>query len=187
MRTESYAVEERYFRWLYSHIGALSDLNPAHSHWVLAEKLHRRIFEPILPNDENRADDGSDLRDDFCDEYGSWEDSRFIFEPCSVLEMLIALARRMDFLSENSPMDGTGVGRWFWRLMENVSLSHITDDLYGSGARLDSYIDDTIDTFLYRRYSATGSGGLFPLRAPNEDQRVMELWYQMNQYMIENA
>ena len=60
MTTESYAVEERYFRWLYSHIGSVHDLNPSHSHWKLAERLHRRIFEVTVKMDVNREGEGVD-------------------------------------------------------------------------------------------------------------------------------
>ena len=187
MRTENDAVEERYFRWLYAKIGSVTDLNPARSHWLLAERMHQRIFEVILSNDENRESDGTDLRDEFCDEYGSWENSRYIFEPCSMLEMVLALAKRMHFQDDGSVFDDHGIGEWFWKLMRNVELAHLNDAVFSSGTRIGSYVDDVLDTIIYRRYDSSGKGGLFPLRHPNGDQRKTELWYQMNQYMIENS
>lgn len=185
--SSEYAIEERYFRWLYSHIGALTDLNPSHSHWLLAEVLHRRAFESTLVNDENRESDGLALRDEFCDEWGSWEGSRFIFEPCTVLEMLIALAKRMDYVSGGSVIDNTGVGNCFWQMMRNAGLDHITDDGFASTPTTEAYVNSVIDRVMYHRYSEKGVGGLFPLRKPPYDVRNMELWYQMNEYVIENS
>jgi hypothetical protein len=37
-----------------------------------------------------------------------------------------------------------------------------------------------------RDYETDGHGGLFPLRNPPEDQRQVELWYQMGHWMAEN-
>jgi hypothetical protein len=38
---------------------------------------------------------------------------------------------------------------------------------------------------IYRNYSPSGRGGLFPLRHPDEDQRGVEIWYQMAAYLYE--
>jgi hypothetical protein len=74
---------------------------------------------------------------------------------------------------------------WFWQMLENLGLAHISDKLYSSGPRMDSFIDNVIDRLIYRRYSPDGHGGLFPLEFPHEDQRGVELWYQLNAYLIE--
>lgn len=185
MTTESYAVEERYFRWLYSHIGSVHDLNPSHSHWKLAERLHQRIFEVTVKMDVNREGEGIDLRERFGDEEIPWGDSRYVFEPCSVLEMLIGLSIRANYHEDLDPDGDAGVGVWFWQMLENLGLAHISDKLYSSGPRMDSFIDSVIDRLIYRRYSPDGHGGLFPLEFPHEDQRGVELWYQLNAYLIE--
>jgi len=39
---------------------------------------------------------------------------------------------------------------------------------------------------ILRRYSKTGKGGLFPLKHPKKDQTEVEIWYQMQQYVMEN-
>jgi hypothetical protein len=37
-----------------------------------------------------------------------------------------------------------------------------------------------------RLYTTSGYGGLFPLEEPKEDQRKVEIWYQMMAYLGEN-
>ena len=39
---------------------------------------------------------------------------------------------------------------------------------------------------LAREYSDNGHGGLFPLKNPKKDQRKVEIWYQMTEYINEN-
>jgi hypothetical protein len=46
-------------------------------------------------------------------------------------------------------------------------------------------IDDILDSVIWRTYSPDGRGGFFPLNQPQEDQRKIEIWYQMNKYVIE--
>jgi hypothetical protein len=36
---------------------------------------------------------------------------------------------------------------------------------------------------VWRTYEPNGVGGFFPLENPNEDQREVELWYQMSAYV----
>lgn len=81
-------------------------------------------------------------------------------------------------------METLGVGVWFWQMLENLGLAHVSDKLYSSGPHLDSFIDSVIDRLVYRRYSPDGHGVCFPLEFPHKDQRV-ELWYQLNAYLIE--
>ena len=186
MPSKSYAVEERYFRWLYSKIGSLNDTNPKHSHWLLAEVLHNRAFESFVDNDENRESDGTAFREVFCDEEGyEWGNSRFVFEPCTMLELMLGLAKHLDFMEPGSEIDDTGIGVWFWRLAANAGLNHLSDDYCAGIPRATDFINAVCDRIIYRRYSADGQGSFFPMVDPPSDARQMELWYQMNEYMIE--
>lgn len=100
------------------------------------------------------------------------------FEPdASVLEMLIVLARRVSFESYSTP------DAWFWKLLENLELNRCTDYHYNDNVARE--IERTLERFLDRRYSSDGVGGIFPLRQPAGDQRNIELWYQMSEYLRE--
>ena len=186
--TNVLSLEDQYFQWLYGMIGAVSDRNPSHSHWMLAEQLYRKEFRWFIPNDDNRAADGRALRDDFCDLVGSWAESRIIFEPCNMLEMLIGLSRRIDYEVAGSTLDDTGVGVWFWRMLENVGLKQFTDSRYLDGDFVDTAVDSVLENLIERRYDRNGHyGGLFPLHVPCADQREVELWYQASSYLLENS
>ena len=43
-----------------------------------------------------------------------------------------------------------------------------------------------LNKIIDRGYSRRGVGGLFPLKYSKNDQRKVELWYQMHSYLIEN-
>lgn len=128
--------------------------------------------------DENRAMDGRDLRYEFIDERGNaGVDESWLGLECSMLEMLIALSRRLSFEAEGEPRV------WFWHMLENVDLAQFNDSVY-----TDQYydgIDRTLDQIIGRTYSANGEGGLFPLKRPYEDQRTNELWNQLCAYILE--
>jgi hypothetical protein len=125
--------------------------------------------------DRNRAIDGICLRE----KYGC--SNSLLNEPCSVLEMLIALAARMENQIMSSFDAGDRTGQWFWTMINNLELNKLDDDHFN--AELADYY---IDRFLYREYEFDGSGGgLFVLDRPPQDLRDVEIWIQANWYLGE--
>lgn len=144
-------------------------------------ELYRRNFYSTIEMDQNRILDGLALRKRFFEETGIFVDPS---EPCSVLEMLIALAQRIEIDIMWDPEQGDRTAKWFWEMMANLGLDIFYDEF---DPEYDYYaIDCIMNTFLGRSYSPSGIGGLFPLRNPQQDQRTVEIWYQMNRYFIEN-
>ena len=47
-------------------------------------------------------------------------------------------------------------------------------------------INEAFQMINERSYAFDGYGGLFPLRKPHQDQRNIEIWYQMQAYLMEN-
>lgn len=92
-----------------------------------------------------------------------------------MLEMLIALSRRLSFEADGEPR------AWFWHLMRNVRLDAITDD----GSYSEKDVDKILDSIIWRTYEPSGKGGLFPLRDAKEDQTQIELWYQLAAYLTQ--
>jgi len=153
------------------------------SYFILAGILHNRDFTWFVPNDDNRTMDGLKLREQFA-EKARYNVLYALNFPCSMLEMLIGVARRMeDILYDCEQGDRTE--RWFWEIMSNLGLDRYTDmkyeDMYGK-----ERIDVLIDAVLARTYKRNGKGGLFPLKNPKKDQRKVEIWYQMCAYLDEN-
>lgn len=173
-------LDERYLTWLVRQIEPVSNLNPARSHWLLCAAMYQKEFTWFIPNDDNRLMDGLDIRQEFVDtEEGGDVPGIWLSEACSFLEMLIALCRAMAF--ESSPLE---TDYWFWHFMDNLNLRHYVDEVYDDDARVT--INEILDRVLNRTYHADGNGGLFPLKHPGKDQREVELWYQSQQYLMEN-
>ena len=183
MRRLGYKFEERYpdyFCWLCEMVcvdGRYTDS----SYWILAKILWNTDFYWMIDMDENRAADGEGLRYRYeciggTDSYDG---------PCTVLEMMIALADRMDTVMDE--LDGEcRVPMFFWEMIDNLGLSEYTDEWFNEGNDDRGEIDHILEEFLERGYDYYGHGGLFPLKNPREDQREVELWYQANAYLLEN-
>lgn len=146
----------------------------------LIAALYRRTFLHSIPNDENRAFEGIQLRSRFCDIIGVNYYPEEFGTGCSMLEMIIGLAYRCENIMSGEIGDFT-MRDWFWRILSNVKL-----DLYNDGHFDESKVDVTINKIIDRSYKRTGEGGLFPLKFSKKDQRRVELWYQMNEYLMEN-
>lgn len=170
-------LDELYLRWLYDQVGN-GGSNPRQTHWELIKQLFTKEFVWIIPNDDNRIEDGLGLRYEFLDEINDAPiDMDWMSIGCSMLEMLMGLSRRLSFEAEGDPRD------WFWHLIGNLGLSTFSDSIYDDHYRAE--IDEVLDTVIYRLYEPDGKGGIFPLQSPCKDQTEVELWYQLNAYLLE--
>lgn len=145
------------------------------SYHQLFEYLYSVEFYWTIPMDRNRALDGIDLRD----KYGCSND--ILDEPCSVLEMLIGLAARMENQFMTNYDEGDRTGQWFWMMLTNLGLNRLDDD---------NFDEETADYFTYRflnrGYEPNGEGGgLFVVERPFQDLRDVDIWTQMNWYLGE--
>lgn len=174
--------EEDYLRWLAPQIRDDDDGHPSRTYDGLLTIMFEKEFVWLVPNDDNRVGDGLCLRVEFCRERDfSVVDEDFLSQehpnpPCSFLEVLIGLSRRLAFAA------GGNAKGWAWVLMNNLALHRITDPVGRGKARR---AHDIMDTCIWRTYSPDGVGGFFPLRQPAEDQSKVELWYQMAAYLNE--
>ena len=164
------------FNWL---CRIVEDRHAKRSWHILLEILFETEFYILIGNDSNRCADGIELRY----EYGLLKEEN-ISEPCSVLEMLIGLARRMDYELSDDQFDRTGF--YFWKMIRNLGLLDCDDNACNRIPHTETKIRTRIKRFMDRDYQYSGEGGLFPLRFPTRDQRDIEIWYQMNAYLSEN-
>jgi hypothetical protein len=51
---------------------------------------------------------------------------------------------------------------------------------------LNKRLTEILEKVINRTYHSSGKGGLFPLKHAEKDQTEVELWYQMNTYLVEN-
>lgn len=176
---------QEYYEWL---CDLVTDKYDERTFDILLGVFARTDFEILIPGDMDRALDGIELRMEF--DYSSEDQDVYDYmegAPCSVLEMLIALARRIGYeLSGNDPDEPDETGRYFWMMVDNLDLSRFDDEHYADIPNAGKIIEDRLKGFLERDYSYSGDGGLFPLRWPERDQRDVELLYQKNAYLNEN-
>ena len=174
-------IKDAYFDWLCRRIIRKKDQEELEGFlW----ELYSIEFRTFVPHDENRAADGLELRNAFLNESTESADLALILGPCTVLEMLVALAERMDFILFD-PNKGDRSQEWFWTLINNLKLQKYAVDEQ-SAARKRRFNRVVIKKLIDRTYLENGEGGLFPLRFTRKDQRKVEIWYQMMDYISEN-
>lgn len=160
-------------------------------HWVLKDRLgltekeckdNRCLisvlaeveFIPRHPMDENRAQDGIELRSDFEYETGEYLDKDSGLMPsCTFFEMVAALAIRC----ENQMMRNTSLGdrtaKWFFEFLGNL-------DLLGRDERDVKFIVTTCELFM------EGKKDMFPLKKRGIKQANEQIWKQLTAYLNEN-
>lgn len=165
-------LDDHYVEWLYNLVGRRAkNIN----HWDLLHAMNTYDFVMIVPNDDNRCKDGKEIRNEFIVETRARPTAFWRNSDCSVLEMLIGVSRHLAF-----EMDGE-VGGWFWHLVDNLGLSLYKDERFNARA-----VDQLLERLVWRQYNYDGSGGIFPLKNPHEDQREVEVWFQMEAYILED-
>ena len=164
-----------YYNWLVSKVGGERNYS----------KLLRFLFKEDftwssdVPMDNSREEDGYELRFIYFDENRKRIDV-LQDKNCSVLEMLIALAVRVDRDIVGVPGEAHPE-KLFWDMLNNAGLLIFDDSRFDENA-----VYSIIDNILRRNYSPAGYGGFFPLNRAYQDQRMVPLWDQMNQYIIES-
>ena len=177
-------VNSEYFEWMYRLIFS-EKYSRKLSYRKLLGRLHGTEFIFSIPMDENRAEDGMDLRYRFGyenhilgPEIAEYLDDR----PCSVLEMMIALSIRCEEHIMADPDIGNRTGQWFWNMIVNLGLGGMNDSKFDP-----DFVDEKVTRFLERKYGRNGEGGLFTVKNSRYDIRNVEIWYQMCWYLDENV
>jgi hypothetical protein len=171
-------LDRPYLEWLYRQVDYPDTEDTSQTFWKLFEQLYNSEALWLVPHDDNRLQDGKDLRQKFAETLPEpIDDPEWMGLECSVLELIIGLAYRMFY----EDAMGRPTEYWFWKLLENLKLERCTDRSRFSKRR----VDDTIKRVLHREYETDGDGGFFPLKHPDGDQRDVELWYQLCAYMLE--
>lgn len=180
MRRTRADIREEYLRWLEPQLRDEHG-NPSKSYWDLLTIMFDTSFDwdpLIIPMDENRVMDGLDLRVEFGHQHRPHLSTERLTRlgPCSFLEVLIGLSRRMSFIA------GGSAPGWAWQLMNNLELHRMTDPL---SRHKQARAQEIMHTVIKRAYAPDGTGGFFPLAWADGDQTQIELWYQLHSYVEE--
>lgn len=170
----------KYTHWLYDRVCAVRDFDSARSYINVCNEMQDMMFRILVPRDDNRWNDGLDLRDEFLDYIRDRTLDREAerIHDVSLLEVFVGLAARGRLLT------GMDESEWFEIFLKNLGLDRCSDRTFDLPARLK--VRRSLRKFNERRYRANGQGGLFPLTMPMADQRDVELWYQLGAYIREN-
>ena len=103
--------------------------------------------------------------------------TEYLDGPCSVFEMMVALAQRCESVMDD-PKIGDRTGQWFWGMIASLGLNGMSDNHYD-----EKYVNDVVNRFLDREYEPNGKGGLFTIRNCEHDLRDVEIWYQLCWYL----
>ena len=173
-------IKKEYFEWLCSLVKAEKEYS------MLWQKLHDMDFVWIVDRDENRASDGKYLRyiftiEAFDKDVDADEIDQILSGPCSVMEFLVGLARRIeDDIMESVDLENRTY-RWFHEMVGNLGLLKYDNKHYSDGE-----IDAIVHRFMSRKYSKNGVGNIF--RVGHFSGPVfssLEIWSQMQAYFLE--
>lgn len=169
-----------YFDWL-CEIVCGDRYSPGISYTNLLTCLHDITFVYSHPMDENRAAQGVNLRYRFALGLVPIEETsgvtRALDAPCSVLEMMIALALECELIMDD-PSFGNRTAQWFWGMVTSLGLGGMYNNRFDR-----EYAEEVIDRFLNREYEPDGRGGLFTIKNYSRDLRTMEIWWQACAYL----
>lgn len=163
-----------YYHWLMSFI---IPTNGIFTYNRLTSYLFNRPFVYTLDMDENRYIDGVALRAKYDDNF----DSRYLpagQNYCNMLEMMVALAIRMEEDVMSNYTYGDRTSQWFYHMIDNLGLAVDDDDNFNI-----NHVDRIMMHFDDRTYTRDGRGALFHNPERSEDMRRTEIWYQAMWYL----
>lgn len=148
--------------------------------------LHDVDFHYSIPKDGNRYEDGIDMRYQYGVETNTPQNliARALDgKPCSMLEMMVALAYRCEQQVMSNSDFGTRTGEWFWFMVSSLGLDNQTNKNFNQ-----DYCWMVVNRFFNRSYLPNGDGGLFKIDVFDKDLhfvdlRDYEIWYQATWYL----
>lgn len=162
-------IEGEYFNWLCAKVLPIR----SNQYLDLLRILYTTEYFWSVPGDRNRWEDGCELKQYFLIQTRNQASPAWMAEPCSILEMLLALADRAQFQTERPARE------WFWEFIGNLMLGD-----YRQIPQSDiPLVEDVLHAFIWRLYEPDGRGGIFPIHQPTRDQRRIEVWYQFCDYL----
>lgn len=173
-------LQEIYFNWMSERV--FKNPRDIEQYSYLLDALNASMFYFSIPMDENRMQDGIDLRYRFAFEKG-YSNQEVEVElsnnrSCSMLEMMVALSIKGDERILYDYETGGRADYIFMIMLQSLEFDNMTDDRFDPG-----FIDEKIDSLLNHRYNYNGYGGLFVVENPRRDMREVDIWYQMNWYI----
>lgn len=178
-------LDNTYLPWLLSFV---VDKDDTKRYSTLFNKLYSTPFEHRMleEHDFDRSMDGKNMRWRFerkmehaltgipSTEFMIFEDS-----PCSLLEMIVALAIRMEESIASDDRQGDRTGIWFWEMITNLGLGYMSNDRFNAVE-----FNRCVGNFHNRTYDPDGKGCLFRSKTKSiYELAELDIWYQMCAHM----
>lgn len=175
-------IKQQYFNWLIHMISPTENDAYYYNHIELLKTLYFTNYIPDNYLDKNRYEDGLVFRTRFAEDINADENDvyRYLDEPCSLLEMMVALANRCEDTIMSDPDKGNRTYIWFNEMLSSLDVINQTNNIFN----LD-YVEKRIDIFLNKQYDSNGHGGLFTVTETSIDMRTKDIWYQMQAFLCE--
>lgn len=173
-------IYEEYFNWLVDSL----NLNAGYKiqHYSLFKALHNISYEYFNVMDENRYQDGIDLRYRFGSDtnipYYDITECIDICE-CSVLEMLVALILKIDNMITYDPKDSLKA-ELFVDIAKSLGINEQINANFNQ-----EYVNQCIFNWLHGQYEVNGQGGIITVQYPRQDMRTVDHWTQVMWYVNE--
>lgn len=169
-----FELDKEYREWFIDQLNVIDGLD----YGPLLCELFDVEFYSLVKYDEDRGADGMALRDVWAKEIGYRD--RFDFGPPKLLEVLVGIAKRIEFQIFGSQyIDEWDYVKIFWDLIWNLGLKDMHGDL--SKRDCDTFLE-RCDTFLER---CDKNVTLFCIKNDHRDMRKLPLWTQMGLYVNE--
>lgn len=180
-------IKQLYFEWL---VGIVGETPTRQTFSKLCRELNAVIFFDKIDKDINRIKEALRLREDFIDNFYQRNQDIYNIEdilsgPTTVLEVIVALAVKIENDFMYDPIYGDQTSRWFQEMINNLGFGSF-DDTVNFEPSIRNYIRTVLLIFVNREYKRDGNGGLFPLKMAKDDQRRIEIWKQLLAYLNEN-
>ena len=167
----------QYLNWMISKVEKDAPKDISFSKLLL--HLNNIPFVYSNPLDSNRESDGLNMRWKFSCETGIPIDfvRHSVSGNCSFLEMMVALAIRMESIMDN-PAKGDRTSQWFWQMISNLGLGGLYNANYD-----ENIVNNIINNFNNHTFSQDGKGSLFYMRYCDVDMRFVDIWTAMCWYL----
>ena len=168
-------LKNKYFDWIFKRV-CNKKYTHGRSYRKLCHALDNIEFTYTIPMDSNRYDDGVELRYRYGYDH-NLDGAEIMHEldrfPCSVFEMMAALAIRCEEHIMADPELGDQTSLWFMEMISNLGLDYMSDEMFN-----EQEVDNAVARLLTRQYEPDGRGGLFITHDPDRDLRHVDIWYQ---------
>ena len=184
-------MRHEYFEWLVSKVTSPAVPDDTQARIVLQVLRDIRIQGLPMADDAPRLEDGKQLRTNFIDDTGlsvhSYDDA---LKPesgfCTVLELLIALAIRMDDIMRDPVDQCSSVPSCFWEMVSTMVGQPFYPCSYWSFSAdmsTAAVVAESSMKFLGRQYDPTGYNGNIFIDVSGVDLRAIDIWAQACRFM----